>query len=283
MHGITLTLEGALDMRYRTFARGLKRIVAGGTLAAVALMTLAAPAAANHSWKNYHWARTANPFTIQLGDNVTSAWDGQLGVASPNYLKAASDDWTLSTVLDTIIVPGGANPKICRPTSGRVEVCNSTYGKTGWLGIAQIWVSGDHITQGVVKLNDTYFNTATYNKPEWRLMVMCQEIGHTFGLDHQDEGFDNTNLGTCMDYTSNPSGPPSNESPNQHDYDQLEAIYLHRDNSTTVGAVTASSSGAASSASEFGRLVSSSSDGKVQTFVRQLRGGNLEVTFVIWA
>src|SRR6266571_1036837 len=105
----------------------------------------------------------------------------------------------------------------------------------GWLGVAQIWVSGLHIIQGTVKLNDTYFNTSTYNKPEWRNLVMCQEVGHTFGLDHQDTNFSNTNLGTCMDYTSNPLGPPDNEHPNQHDYDELVTIYNHLDSTTTVG------------------------------------------------
>ena len=59
--------------------------------------------------------------------------------------------------------------------------------------------------------------------------MICQEIAHDFGLDHQDENFSNPNLGTCMDYTSDPEGPPSNEHPNQHDYDQLESIYSHLD------------------------------------------------------
>ena len=27
----------------------------------------------NHAWKNYHWARTTNPFTLELGDNVTES------------------------------------------------------------------------------------------------------------------------------------------------------------------------------------------------------------------
>src|SRR5262249_19645423 len=129
---------------------------------------------ANHSWGGYHWARTSNPFTVKLGDNVSSAWD--------SYLTVASGDWSQSDVLDTTIVPGQvSNPRNCRPTSGRVEVCNAAYGNTGWLGVAQIWVSGLHITQGSVKLNDTYFYTATYNTPGWRQMVTCQEIGHTFG------------------------------------------------------------------------------------------------------
>jgi len=256
-------------------SRRLFRSLAGVTALTLALI-LPGAASASHSWGGYHWARTTASFDLKLGDNVDSRWD--------YYLTRSSGEWSTSSVLDTSVVPGLTKPRSCRPTTGRVEVCNAAYGNTGWLGVAGISItSGSHITKGYVKLNDYYFDSPQYNTPAWRALVMCQEIGHTFGLDHQDEGFDNTNLGTCMDYTSNPSGPPSNESPNQHDYDQLEAIYAHLDSSSTVGAMTASSSGAASSASEFGRLVSSSSDGKVQTFVRQLRGGNLEVTFVIWA
>src|SRR3989344_2955375 len=71
---------------------------------------------ASHSWGNYHWARSSNPFTLKLGDNVTSAWD--------SYLVTTSSDWSLSSVLDTIILTGRTNPKVCRASSGRVEVCN---------------------------------------------------------------------------------------------------------------------------------------------------------------
>jgi len=75
-------------------------------------------------------------------------------------------------------------------------------------------------------------------------LVTCQEVGHTFGLAHQDETFDNANLGTCMDYTNDPDGgaggassnDPSNEHPNQHDYDQLATIYAHLDSTSTIAA-----------------------------------------------
>src|SRR5512134_780286 len=99
---------------------------------------LVGAATASHSWGNYHWARTSNPFTLKLGDNVSSAWD--------SYLQTTSSDWSKSTVLDTTIVTGGTRPKNCRPTSGRAEVCNAAYGNNGWLGVAQIWASGSHIT-----------------------------------------------------------------------------------------------------------------------------------------
>src|SRR5215218_3588887 len=178
------------------------------TLALVAVFLtasiFASTAAANHSWGRYHWARTANPFTVNLGNNVSSGWN--------SYLGTASSDWSISSVLDSPVVPGGTNSS-CQPTSGRVEVCNAAYGTTGWLGVAQIWIfRGKHNTQGTVKVNDTYFNTAQYDTPAWHALVMCQEVGHTFGLDHQDENFNNANLGTCMDYTNNPS---TNQHPNQ--------------------------------------------------------------------
>ncbi len=239
-------------MRKSLLALGLVGIVAA---------TLAASALASHSWGSYHWARTANPFTLKLGDNVNSTWDA--------HLATTSADWSLPSVLDTTIVAGATRPKNCRPTSGRVEVCNASYGNNGWLGIAQIWISGSHITQGVVKLNDTYFNTPTYNSPAWRNLVMCQEIGHTLGLDHQDTNFGNANLGTCMDYTSNPSGPPSNEHPNSHDYEQLGIIYAHLDSTTTVGSVAPSS----------GQLQRVRDD----LWVQDLGNGRRIFTFVFWA
>lgn len=193
----------------------------------VTLLSIGAVTYANHSWGNYHWARTGNPFTVKLGDSVSTAWDSYLGIAS--------NDWSQSLVLDTSVVSGSTNPRLCRGTSGKVEVCNSKYGYNGWLGIASIWISGNHITKGTVKLNDSYFNYSTYNKPGWKSLVMCQEIGHTLGLDHQDENFNNEPIipHTCMDYFV----PGDNEivGPNQHDYDQLEAIYGgHFDSITTL-------------------------------------------------
>jgi hypothetical protein len=240
--------------------------------AAIPALFLASPASATHSWGGYHWGRTANPFTLKLGDNVGSAWD--------SYLAGASTDWSESLVLDTVIVPGTVNPRTCKPRSGMVQVCNAKYGFNGWLGIAQIWLSGEHITQGVNKLNDSYFGLSTYNTPAWRAMVACQEIAHTFGLDHQDENQTNTNLGTCMDYTNNPVGPPSNIAPNQHDYDELVTIYNHADSTTTVN----SASGAmANNANDWGKAVRFTKDGKGRVFVKDLGAGRQMVTFVTWA
>lgn len=217
----------------------MKRVALLVGVSVLILAAMAPPAAANHSWGRYHWGRTSNPFTLKLGDNVSAAWD--------SYLSTTSSDWSASSVLDTTIVAGGTTGATCAPTSGRIEVCNAAYGDTGWLGVAQIWIvrqgKMQHITQAVAKMNDTYFTTDKYDTPAWRNLVMCQEVAHAFGLDHQDETHTNANLGSCMDYTNDPDGPPSNEHPNAHDFEQLETIYSHKDSSTTVSRLANRSDG----------------------------------------
>lgn len=252
----------------------MKRFLFVFFVATLLFLTSITTSDANHSWANYHWGRTQNPFTLKLGDNLSSAWD--------SYLATTSNDWSASSVLDTTIV-SGLGGRNCKAQTGRIEVCNRTYGNNGWLGLAQIWVSGSHITKGVTKVNDTYFNTPTYNTPAWKNLVLCQEVGHTLGLDHQDEDFDNPNLGTCMDYTDNPN---SNQHPNNHDYDMLEDIYTHLDTVNTVG------QSAGQNAKQIAMEVSEDrgtwgkslkDNGRVALFERDFGGGNKVFTFVIWA
>jgi hypothetical protein len=131
-----------------------------------------------------------------------------------------------------------------------------------------------------------------YNTAPWRALVMCQEIGHDFGLDHQDENFNNANLGTCMDYTSDPDGPPSNEHPNSHDYQQLASIYAHLDDfnswSLAVGGQAALGVPPAMIQIDFagpahwGRLVRLSPSGAYAIFELDFGGGNKVLTHVTW-
>lgn len=230
---------------------------------------------ADHSWDYYHWARTTNTFTLKLGDNVNNSWD--------SYLTTTSNDWSASSVLDTAVVPGLSNPRTCKPTLGKVEVCNSKYGSNGWLGIAQIWLGdGNHITQAVTKMNDSYFSRAPYNTPAWKNLVMCQEVGHAFGLDHQDEIFNNANLGTCMDYTNDPT---TNQHPNAHDYEELVIIYSHLDTTSTVNAVSTSNNrdSVDNDPPSWGRAVAQDNSGKNSKFEKDLGNGNRVITHVFWA
>lgn len=185
-------------------------------------LALATPGLASHSWGNYHWARTITPFTLQLLNNTSTAgWSG--------ILSLVSADWSKSTVLHTNIMNGtGGNN--CKAKAGTVQVCNRKYGFNGWLGLAQIWVSGDHITQATAKVNDSYFNSPAYNNLSARRHVMCQEVGHTFGLGHQTI----SGAKTCMDDV-NGLFDPAYVSPNAHDYEQLATIYgSHTDPTRTA-------------------------------------------------
>jgi hypothetical protein len=241
---------------------------------------------ADHAWGKYKWKISGSSLNLNLGDNVNDNWDG--------HLLNVSTDWSVSTVLDTTVIKGSTNPATCSPESGNVQVCNSAYGDNGWLGLAQIYGRGTTITAGVAKLNDTYYNTAFYNTAAWRRMVMCQEVAHTFGLAHQDETFDNVNLGTCMDYTDDPDGSVhnsgvSNEYPNQHDYDQLETIYASskggKDDGGSDGGGCNPKSPKCNPAStpgkaQWGRLMSG--HGGVETYEQDLGNGYKVITHVFW-
>jgi hypothetical protein len=245
----------------------LKRIFSVALLLGAVAAFSAVPASATHSWNGYHWARTSNPFTVKSGDNVTSQWD--------SYLHQAATDWSKSTngnPLRTTVVAGSTTPRKCRPTTGRVEVCNAAYGRNGWLGVASISVSGKHITQATTKMNDTYYATGSkYDTPVWRAAVMCQEVGHAWGLDHQDES--GADFHTCMDYASNPDA--DNTHPNAHDYEELAIIYSHLDSTTTIGLSASPSAKPYKTTRKDGRRAS--------RITEHFADGSKRITFIYWA
>ena len=124
-------------------------------------------------------------------------------------------------------------------------------------------------------------------------MVACQEIAHDFGLDHQDAVFGNANLGTCMDYTSDPDGGgaygPSNEHPNAHDFEQLETMYAHTDGYSTLSALAQNVQGLARGLvvvddqdEDLGDAVGHDERGRVNRFERVYRNGTTKLTHVFW-
>ena len=260
------------------------RTLLGTALSIALLFPLAASAQdrnpETHSWGGYHWARTSNPFTVKLQNDLTSTWSG--------YLSTASSDWTASSVLNTTIVAGSTastDRRRCSMVSGRVVVCNYTYGTNGWLGLASINLNGSHITQGSVKLNDSY----SQNSAE-KLHVTCQEVGHTFGLDHQSTT--GASLNTCMDYYSNTSSSDTKSThPNSHDYSELSTIYAHVDSfNSSFGrqlgdkpTIPAMDQIDLEGPGQWGEEVERSEDGTFSTFVLDFGSDQKIVTYVTWA
>ncbi|NMH65970.1 hypothetical protein [Shewanella salipaludis] len=186
-------------------------------------LTLALPgllfstaALATHSWGSYHWARTASPFTLQVIDSTSADWQGEL--------TESLAQWSQSAVLNLQIGAtdnGSRTRKRCAMVTGKMRVCNAAYGYNGWLGLASINLdSAGHIIKGTAKMNDSY---ASYWTAEEKNHVMCQEIGHVFGLGHTSE--DGSSQNTCMDYSQS----SSSQWPNTHDYQMLADIYAHLD------------------------------------------------------
>ncbi len=257
----------------------------------LACAALPAVTYATHSWGSYHWARTTPQFTLKLGDNMSTAgWKA--------HLAGASSDWNSPTLFGALTTPlltaitAGKSDRNCSMVVGTTQVCNRTYGANGWLGLATINISGVHITRGSAKLNDTYFNTATYNNPNMKLHVMCQEIAHTFGLNHQSTS--SASLNTCMDYFSNTGANatnPASTKPNAHDFDQLNSIYNnniiggHLDSTTTVAAaVTLAASGVdvTDDSNSWGQRVRHSADGRSSYYERYNADGSMTLTHVYW-
>ncbi|MBK5306694.1 MAG: hypothetical protein JJD92_08420 [Frankiaceae bacterium] len=253
-----------------------KRVALPLTLAAGLLGSLAlvAPAEASHSWGDYHWAR-AGAFTLQTGDNVTDVWQAQF--------DAALTDWSTppggATPVLTLDAAAGLGGKRCSASTGTIQVCNGKYGRNGWLGLASIYITGGvHITKGTAKMNDTYFSTATYNTPDEKQHVMCQEVGHTFGLGHTSE--DGTSQNTCMDYSQS----PTSTQPNAHDFQQLASIYNHGDTSTTVAASSGSSGqSVGNERSTWGQEIERGAHGEFSVFMRDFGNGEKVLTHVTWA
>ena len=185
----------------------------------------------------------------------------------------------------TAIVAGTSNGS-CAMRAGTTQVCNRAYGQNGWLGLASINITGGtHITQGSAKMNDTYFSTSRYNNPNEREHVMCQEVAHTFGLDHQSTN--GSSLNTCMDYFSNTGANASttlSTKPNPYDFQELNIIYAHSDSSSTVAALTApvsSTSDVTDDQESWGQLIDQARDGRSSRYEKFNRDGSMTLTHVL--
>jgi hypothetical protein len=287
-----------------------------GTLIVLGLLGYPATAqdSPHHTWGNYHWAAK----DIKIGNNLSGVWNNGVFPEQRGYLAETVKDWNdpaygtrlgelgerwPTPVITLGVAQGSASrAKTCKPVAGRIEVCNYTYGKNKWLGITQIWTSGDHITQATSKLNDTYYADprSGYSTVAERLSVICHELAHGFGLDHWDEDHDNVNTGSCMDYSNHAAGGqingrgfnygPSDEHPHYLDFQDLEWLYgsYHSSeqsstSSSSIGAATTAEAEVADDPSEWGEVIKRDDKGRPHLYRKNLGEGKKLFTFVTHA
>ena len=180
--------------------------------------SIAGDARADNTWgPPYHWARTANPVPLNVIESVTSDWQSEFDTSLIEWSENNSQNAEFNFTVTQGQIDGRTRKK-CAAVEGQITVCNARYGGL-WYGRASINVDGaGHIIKGTAKMNDSWALPAgDYNRNH----LMCQEIGHLFGLGHTS--VDGTVDDTCMDY----SWSQTSASPNDHDYLTLADIYAH--------------------------------------------------------
>ena len=91
----------------------------------LALVAFPASVSANHSWGNYHWARTSNPSTVKVINSMTTDWDDNLNIAV--------SDWNSSSVMNVVQEAGNDDAQTrsrCRPVK-QVLIAPSDEGPIG--------------------------------------------------------------------------------------------------------------------------------------------------------
>ena len=152
-------------------------------LLGVVLVLLAANLALAHDWGFWHQHKRTLGISIEA-TNATSA-------------EAARADWGAG--FNVMVLPRVTH-------HSDVSVLDGDFGDTGWGGLAEIITYFQHchfinslgtcdqffpgITHAHVRLNTFYFweNLNTGTVVDAGRGVFCQEIGHTFGLDHSPDG-----------------------------------------------------------------------------------------------
>ena len=155
-----------------------------------------------HSWNGYHLGHT------DLEPVVAN---------NSGYLPDLGAWNALGTVIQ--LRPAGTGFAITIEEGGDAD--------SPWLGLASIQLGGGgHIVRATVTMNRTLLDRYPKAVADH---VLCQELGHLLGLDHQRQA-DDSCMDDCQGRGSGWLACLSSEegkTPNAHDAEQLRDIYAH--------------------------------------------------------
>ena len=161
--------------------------------------------------------------TAVSANNVWNGWHWKSDSRSPTVADQTTDSIydVAGEVGELAGLATGITPTNTQSNKGDIEVKEQF--SIQWFGLAQVRIKDGHITKGRVKLN-TDLIKASYDTQEEREEVaehvLCQELLHVLGLQHQDGNScmnsDNATLGDFPDT-------------DDHDVATLISLYGHVD------------------------------------------------------
>ena len=182
------------------------------------------PTHCHHAWDPYRWQKSEliQPIYVQNCHNESTRitklysinWDSLFNLVLYNWNNVPLDPTTMTR-------SNRKSPSFIRILSqpcdlskqgrkGVIQTFNSNYGKTGWLGLTQLYANPttNYITRVTVKVNEYYMDLDNYkrfdNEIAWQ-QVLCHEIGHGLALSHQD--MTGSDFDTCLDYSTDLNNP----------------------------------------------------------------------------
>jgi len=156
--------------------------------------------------------------TVRINNALDPSYHPYFFTSIKNWGNASQLGVPASIQFNVSTIPPSASACV-NGIYGEIVVCNADYGKTSWVGIELSATDGGTMLKSIVKVNDYYLARVP---PDYKQYTLCHEIGHSIGLEHQDENFYNKGTQSCMDYTSYVK---DSKQPNKVDYEKLIQLY----------------------------------------------------------
>lgn len=158
------------------------------------------------------WPSTGYGLRITMINALNDRWQSTFSIAVANWNNGDPDAVRISK-------EAGTYDKDCKAPEGKIIVCNGDYGETKWRGITESLSDYNGLISAEAKMNEFYL--LNMGLGAWQY-TMCHELGHSLGLAHTDEDFENEDLGDCMDYTDNLD---ANKQPTALNFNTLLELY----------------------------------------------------------
>ena len=199
------------------------------------------------------WPSNSYGLRITMINALNDSWQSTFNIAVANWNSG-------NPIAVRISEEAGTYDKDCKAPEGKIIVCNGDYGETKWRGITESLSNYDGLISAEAKMNEFYLLNMGLAAWQYTMchelgmssLICCLSFflssvivvagyehlflshtklytefeillkGHTIGLAHTDEDFENEDLGDCMDYTDNLD---ANKQPTALNFNTLLELY----------------------------------------------------------